>query len=86
MRLDGGEEINIERRDKIVVEPLLARLRECLPRQVIDIPCVVERDVGKSERDGTAGLGEEGDEEVGAEGDGSSDRSLQKNLLVNKIK
>jgi hypothetical protein len=46
---------------------------------------VVERNVGKSERDGAARFGEEGDEEVGAEGDGSSDSSLQLVRQLNKI-
>jgi hypothetical protein len=83
--LDGGKKISIKRCDEIIIKPLLAGLWECCPWQVVNVPCVVERNVGKSERNGTARFGEEGDEEVRAEGDGSSDSSLQLVRQLNKI-
>lgn len=70
---DGGyvgfervKEVGVERGDEVVVVLLFGRVGECLPGELVDVPCVVELDVRESQRDGAAALGEEGNEEVGA--------------------
>lgn len=69
VRLQRCEELGVQRGDQIVVVLLLAGCVEGVPRQLVEIPCVLQLNVGKAYRHGSVRLGEEGYVQVRAEGD-----------------
>jgi hypothetical protein len=71
MRLQGGQKIWVQGRDQVVVVFLLVLGLESVPRQMINVPSVLQLYVREAQSDGTVGFGEKRDEEVGAEGNGS---------------
>lgn len=66
VRLQGVDELGVELRHERKVRLFLIGAVEDVPRQVVNVPGVEEVDVGESQRDGSLGLGEGCDVEVGA--------------------
>lgn len=62
--LDGGHEVGVEFRDHRSVRLLLGWVVECRPWQLVDVPGVVEVDIGECEGDCPLGFGECCDEEI----------------------
>ncbi len=76
MRFESSKEVGVEGCDEVVVVLLLRGLRECGPGESVNVPGVVETDIGEAQGYCAPGFGEEGHEEVGAEGDGCGDGGL----------
>lgn len=76
MWLQGFYQLRVELRYKREVRLFLVRAMEDVPGQFVYVPSVEEVDVGESQRNGTFGLGESCDVEIGSEGNGSSNRRL----------
>lgn len=82
MGLEGVDQLGVELGDEGVVRLFLVVTVEDVPGQVVNIPGVDEVDVGESQRDGSAGLGEGGDVEVGSKRDGGSNSGLQTQMSM----
>ena len=67
VRFHGVHKNRIELGDKVVVALLAIGVREGIPRESVNVPCVIEVDVAEAQGYGTARLGECCDEHVGAE-------------------
>jgi len=52
MRLQGGQEIRVQRRDKIVVVLLLVLGLEGIPGEVVNVPCVLQLYVWEAQSNG----------------------------------
>ncbi len=74
--LDGLNELGVEFGDEVVVELLLGRLLQHVPREGVDIPGMAEAQIAEIHGNGALGFGEGRDQEVGAEGDGGGQGSL----------
>ena len=76
--LYGVNEFLVDLGDEAVVVLLFPWLLEDRPWQLVDIPRMIEIDVGECQRYSSLRLGKRIDEEVGSQRDGGSNRSLTK--------
>lgn len=50
--------------NQVIIELLLSLGGKGSPRKIVNVPCVIEVDIGKYEADGSFVFGEKGDEKV----------------------
>lgn len=76
--LDSSKKIRVEGGDEIVVVLFLVGSLEDGPRQVVDIPRVLEVDIGESQGNGSLRLGQGRDVKIGPEGNRGGYRCLDR--------